>query len=99
MYTKATQGILDDLGTGITYTWDVKEKVMGLQREAVARRLIEIYELPITDQEWIDKMQDCIETLMLNCKLMPGNCAKESISNFRFFSLFLFLFMAHPNTT
>jgi len=72
LYTKVTQQILDECETGKTYTWDVKQSVMGLQREDVATRIVAIYELPISVQEYMDRTQELIEELMRNCRVMPG---------------------------
>uniref|UniRef100_A0A1L8DCT0 pseudouridine 5'-phosphatase n=1 Tax=Nyssomyia neivai TaxID=330878 RepID=A0A1L8DCT0_9DIPT len=72
LYTKVTQAILDEYGAGQTYTWDVKISMMGLQREEVAERLVELYNLPLTPQEYIDLTQEHIRILMGDCKKMPG---------------------------
>uniref|UniRef100_A0A7G3B2L9 pseudouridine 5'-phosphatase n=1 Tax=Lutzomyia longipalpis TaxID=7200 RepID=A0A7G3B2L9_LUTLO len=72
LYTKVTQAILDEYGGGQTYTWDVKVSMMGLQREEVAERLIELYNLPLTPQQYINLTQDHIHHLMADCKQMPG---------------------------
>jgi pseudouridine 5'-phosphatase len=45
---------------------------MGLQKEAVSRKIVEIYDLPITWEEYAELAQAQIEVLMKNCQLMPG---------------------------
>lgn len=45
---------------------------MGLQKEAVSRKIVEIYDLPLTWEEYADLAQAQIEVLMKNCRLMPG---------------------------
>ncbi|CAO1430592.1 unnamed protein product [Diamesa tonsa] len=70
LYTQATQKILDPYGK--TYTWDVKVTLMGLQREDVSKKIVEIYDLPITWEEYADLVMEQIELLMLNCNLCPG---------------------------
>ncbi|XP_059622015.1 probable pseudouridine-5'-phosphatase isoform X1 [Phlebotomus argentipes] len=72
LYTKVTQAILDEYGGGQTYTWEVKTSLMGLQREEVAERLVEFYNLPLTPQEYIDLSQEKIRVVMANCNKMPG---------------------------
>ena len=73
LYTLGTQNVLDLLCVNKTYTWDVKVQLMGLQREDVSKRIVEIYDLPITWEEYADMIQEQIEDLMTNCKLCPGN--------------------------
>lgn len=46
---------------------------MGLQREDVSKKIVEIYDLPITWEEYADLVMEQIELLMLNCNLCPGN--------------------------
>jgi pseudouridine 5'-phosphatase len=45
---------------------------MGLQKEAVSKKIIEIFDLPLTWEEYADLAQAQIEVLMKNCRLMPG---------------------------
>lgn len=71
LYTQATQKILDPYGK--TYTWDVKVTLMGLQREDVSKKIVEIYDLPITWEEYADLVLEQIQLLMLNCNVCPGN--------------------------
>lgn len=71
LYTEATQKILDPYGK--TYTWDVKVTLMGLQREDVSKRIVEIYDLPITWEEYADLVLEQIQLLMLNCNVCQGN--------------------------
>lgn len=72
LYTVVTQNILNEYSPGKIYTWDVKVTLMGLQKEAVSREIVEIYDLPLTWQEYADLAQAQIEMLMKNCHLMPG---------------------------
>lgn len=72
LYTVGTQNILNEYSPGTIYTWDVKVNLMGLQKEAVSRKIVEIYDLPLTWQEYADLAQVQIELLMKNCHLMPG---------------------------
>lgn len=72
LYTVVTQNILNEHSPGTIYTWDVKVRLMGLQKEAVSKKIVEIYDLPLTWQEYADLAQAQIEDLMKNCCLMPG---------------------------
>ncbi|XP_063696108.1 probable pseudouridine-5'-phosphatase [Culicoides brevitarsis] len=72
LYSKATQNILDETGVKRTYTWDVKQTLMGLQREEVSKRIVEIYDIPLTWEEYMHRQQEQIEILMQNAQLMPG---------------------------
>lgn len=46
--------------------------LMGLQKEAVSKRIIEIYDVALTWEEYAELAQAQIEVLMKNCRLMPG---------------------------
>ncbi|XP_055715972.1 probable pseudouridine-5'-phosphatase isoform X1 [Phlebotomus papatasi] len=72
LYTKVTQAILDEYGDGQTYTWEVKTSLMGLQREEVANRLVKLYNLPLTPEEYMDLTLEHIRLLMADCQKMPG---------------------------
>ncbi|GAB0092419.1 pseudouridine-5'-phosphatase [Sergentomyia squamirostris] len=71
LYTKVTQAILDKYGDGQTYTWEMKTSLMGLQREEVAQRLVEHYNLPLTPEEYVELTMDHIKLLMSDCNQMP----------------------------
>lgn len=73
MYSLATQNILDETGVKKTYSWDVKQTLMGLQREEVSKKIVDIYEIPLTWEEYMDRQQAQIEVLMQNAQLLPGN--------------------------
>jgi len=72
LYTIVTQNILDEYSPGTIYTWDVKVTLMGLQKEAVSRKIVELYNLPLTWQEYAELASEQIEVVMKNCRLMPG---------------------------
>lgn len=72
LYTVVTQKILDEYAPGKIYLWEVKVTLMGLQKEAVSKKIVEIYDLPITWEEYADLAQAQIEVLMKNCRMMPG---------------------------
>lgn len=70
LYTLATQNILDPYGKH--YSWDVKVTLMGLQREEVSKKIVELYELPMTWEEYGVLVDEQIELLMRDCKLCAG---------------------------
>lgn len=74
LYTVATQNILDPYGK--TYTWEVKESLMGMQNYEVACRIVEAYELPITPEEYLELALEQYNILFPNAQLMPGNFTK-----------------------
>lgn len=70
LYTEVTQSIADPYGK--TYTWAIKQTVMGLQREAAAIAIVKALELPITPEEYVEVSTEKINQLMGSCKMMPG---------------------------
>lgn len=81
LYTVVTQEILDVVSPGKIYTWEVKVGLMGLQKEDVSKRIVELYDLPITWEEYADMAQERIEIVMRDCSLMPG--AERLIRHFK----------------
>ncbi|CRL06017.1 CLUMA_CG018983, isoform A [Clunio marinus] len=71
LYTLVTQNILDEYSPGKIYTWELKVTLMGLQKEDVSKKIVEIFDLPITWEEYAELAQAQIEDLMKNCRLMP----------------------------
>lgn len=51
----------------------MKSQIMGMHNTEVAKKLIETYELPITQEEYFEKQLEQMLKLMPNAKLMPGN--------------------------
>lgn len=72
LYTVATQNILDPYGK--LYTWEVKASVMGMQSHEMAQRLVDVYELPMTPEEYLELARQQYEILMPTAALLPGNC-------------------------
>lgn len=70
LYTQATQNILDPYGK--TYTWAVKETLMGMQSMEVAERIVAAYDLPITPEEYLELAREQYKVLMPTAQLMPG---------------------------
>ncbi|TMW40118.1 hypothetical protein DOY81_014802 [Sarcophaga bullata] len=69
LYTKATQDILDQFGK--KYTWEVKITLMGLRHIEMCKRIVEIYELPLTPEEYSKLQREKNSKIMLNAQLMP----------------------------
>lgn len=70
----ATQNILDAYGQ--TYTWEAKASVMGMQSHEMAEKLVAIYELPMTPEEYLALAKEQYDELMPTAALMPGNCPR-----------------------
>ncbi|KAH8412777.1 hypothetical protein KR009_005511, partial [Drosophila setifemur] len=70
LYSEAFQMILDPYGK--TFTFDVKQQIMGLQTEAISRFMIQQYNLPFTWEEWAKQQRANAEELMRNVDFMPG---------------------------
>nr|AAC47470.1 GS1-like protein [Drosophila melanogaster]AAC47473.1 GS1-like protein [Drosophila melanogaster] len=70
LYTVATEMILEPYGK--TYPFEIKEQVMGLQTEPLARFMVEHYELPMSWEEYARQQRANTEILMRNAQLMPG---------------------------
>ncbi|CAG9811751.1 unnamed protein product [Chironomus riparius] len=74
LYTVATQNILDMYfqNPRKIYTWDVKVGLMGLQTEQVSRKIVDIYDIPITWEEYAALAGEQIKILMKNCEKCAG---------------------------
>lgn len=62
--------VLDPYGK--TYTFDVKQQIMGLQTRQVAEFMIKEYDLPLTWEEYAKQQSDNARALMVDSQLMPG---------------------------
>ncbi|CAG9839273.1 unnamed protein product [Diabrotica balteata] len=76
LYTKATQNILDQYGK--TFTWEVKTQMMGLHGQEMAERIVKIYDLPISAQEYYKQALEQYYIIMPECQLMPGTPERDS---------------------
>ncbi|XP_053670954.1 probable pseudouridine-5'-phosphatase isoform X3 [Anopheles nili] len=70
LYTQVTQSIAEPYGK--TYTWEIKQTIMGLQRDEAAEAIVAALELPLTPAEYVQVSTERINTVMENCQLMPG---------------------------
>lgn len=93
IYTVVTQNILDIYKPGAIYTMEQKVPLMGLQTEAVARKIVELFDLPLTWQEYAELAKEQITLLMPKCRIMPGIVSDKALLICRFL-FFLFSFFA-----
>ncbi|XP_046812360.1 probable pseudouridine-5'-phosphatase isoform X2 [Lucilia cuprina] len=70
LYTKATQQILDKYDK--TYTWEVKMTLMGLRHMEMCERIVKIYNLPLTPEEYSKLQKEVNSQIMKNAELLPG---------------------------
>lgn len=70
LYSVAAQLILDEFGH--TYTFEVKQQLMGLQTQQVAEFIVKTYDLPISWEEYAKRQLENTRKLMRDAKLMPG---------------------------
>ncbi|XP_058062733.1 probable pseudouridine-5'-phosphatase isoform X1 [Anopheles bellator] len=70
LYTQVTQSIAEPYGK--TYTWEIKQSIMGLQRDEAAEAIVAALELPLTPAEYVEVSNDLINRTMEQCQLMPG---------------------------
>lgn len=70
LYTEVTQSIAEPYGK--TYTWEIKQTIMGLQRDEAAEAIVAALELPLTPAEYVQISTERINRVMEECQLMPG---------------------------
>ena len=57
-YSNAYQAVMDSTGCGKQYTFEFKVRhIMGRKPFECAKRMIEEYELPLTTEEFLDRLQ------------------------------------------
>lgn len=66
--------VLDPYGK--TFTFDVKEQLMGLQTGPLSAFMVKQYDLPITCEEYARLQRLNAEKLMRDAQLMPGTNAR-----------------------
>ena len=72
LYTIAQQKILDRFG--ITFTWEVKAKMMGRKALDAVNVMLDIYNLheQITAEQFLKERELILDELFPTCELMPG---------------------------
>lgn len=71
LYTKIVQNILDPYGK--IYTPEVKSHIMGFHSVEAANFIIQTYDLPMTQEEYLQKLFEKMNIMMPQANLMPGN--------------------------
>lgn len=70
---QVTQNILNKLSNPPkVHTWENKESLLGLQSDDVAKKVVQIYDLPITWQTYKQMARHEAVTLMENCTICEG---------------------------
>lgn len=71
LYTEAFNRIINLYGK--EFTWEHKAKIMGFKSKDVGQALIEMFSLPITVEEFENKITKIYQELFPSANLMPGN--------------------------
>lgn len=70
---KVTQKILNDLtNNSKKHSWEVKESLLGLSADDVAKRVVQVYDLPVPWQEYQAMAKEEAQNLMKNCEMFEG---------------------------
>ncbi len=72
LYTKLIQQTIEEFGSTGRYTGEMKVTMMGLQSIDMASRIIQIFQLKVTPEEYHEKHKQLAEEVMHTAKLMPG---------------------------
>lgn len=68
-----TQNVLDIVtGKTVKHTWENKEKLLGLTSNDVAKKVVEMYKLPITWEEYKAMAKDEMKIVMRDCEVCEG---------------------------
>lgn len=70
LYTKAAEIIASEYGK--TYTWEMQVNCMGLKAHMDAQYNIESLDLPITVDQYLDKVTVMYKCLFPNAQFLPG---------------------------
>ncbi|XP_030837935.1 pseudouridine-5'-phosphatase [Strongylocentrotus purpuratus] len=57
---------------GKTFTWEIKQKLMGRKTMESAQMIIDILKLPVNAEQWVREISDEMTTIMPDAKLLPG---------------------------
>ncbi|XP_049884946.1 pseudouridine-5'-phosphatase-like [Pectinophora gossypiella] len=70
LYTEAFTTVCAKYGK--TFTWELKASLLGFQGQECADKIIEVLQLPLTRNEFLNECQKEYEVLFPTVKLMPG---------------------------
>lgn len=70
LYTQAYNSIT--LQYGKEYTWEHKAKIMGFQCNEASEAVVQMLDLPLTGEEFVEKLNSIYEKVFPSCNLMPG---------------------------
>ncbi|CRL06020.1 CLUMA_CG018978, isoform A [Clunio marinus] len=66
------QKVLDKYKPGAVFTWNVKETILGLQNDDVAKKIVSHYNLPISWQKFTEVKEIYTNAFIEKARLMPG---------------------------
>lgn len=70
LYTEAYNRVIQQYGK--VYTWEHKVQIMGFKGNEAAKTLIDILELPVTQQDFENQLQNIYPQIFPGCNMMPG---------------------------
>ena len=76
LYTRATQEVADEFGR--TFTWDLKVRQMGLPSMELARLIVGELALPMTEEQYLERVSHIHRQLFPTASLMPGTSSPIS---------------------
>ena len=82
IYTEITQRIADKYGK--VFDWEMKSKVMGRSPRDGAAMTVQMLDLPITVEEYLEKAVQLERECFPHCKPMPGQFHHITFMNFIF---------------
>lgn len=62
---------------GKEYTWEVKVGCMGMKAPVAAKHIIDSLDLPLSVDQFREKMDTLSNTIFPNAQLLPGRLTKE----------------------
>ncbi|XP_072180336.1 pseudouridine-5'-phosphatase-like [Diadema setosum] len=57
---------------GKTFTFEIKLQLMGRKTLESAQKIIELLDLPVTPEQWVQETTETMTTIMPEAKLLPG---------------------------
>jgi hypothetical protein len=72
LYSQAYQNVIDQLRPGKRYTFDFKAGLMGMAPVPMAERVIAHFDLPVTVDEWMERLAEQQESLFPRAEPLPG---------------------------